>query len=74
MTNLAASSQQAVQRSDSRALLGLFVASFAVLLLVAVCGQLLGCPWRTWLPGAEDNRSLVGGVKASVYTFMSYLT
>ena len=74
MTDLVSTSRQAVQRSDSRALPGLFVASFAVLLVVALCGQLLGCPWRSWLPGAEGDRSLVGGVKASVYTFMSYLT
>lgn len=62
-----------VAREDSRALLGIFVVCFAVLLLVALCAQLVACPWRSWLPGAE-GKSLVGGVKASVYTFMSYLT
>jgi len=30
--------------------------------------------WRLWLPGAEGEKSLVSGVRASVYTFMSYLT
>lgn len=74
MADPAQTLRQAVQRGDSRALTGLFVACFALLLVVALCGQLLGRPWRTWLPGAESNRSLVGGVTASVYTFMSYLT
>jgi light-harvesting complex 1 beta chain len=40
---------------------------------IAVVGQLLGAQWRTWLPGAEGVKSLTGGVKAAVYTFMSHL-
>jgi light-harvesting complex 1 beta chain len=54
--------------------LGIFVVGFAVFLLVALAAQLVGFRWRTWLPGAEDHKSLVGGVTAAVYTFMSYLT
>jgi light-harvesting complex 1 beta chain len=30
--------------------------------------------WRSWLPGAEAEKSMIGGVKAAVYTFMSHLT
>ena len=71
-TELAQASHRKVDRSD--ALRGIFILSFIVLLLVAVCAQLVACPWRSWLPGAEGQKSLVGGVKSSVYTFMSYLT
>lgn len=51
-----------------------FALSFMVFLAIAVVGALLGCQWRTWLPGAEGVKSLPGGVKAAVYTFMSNLT
>lgn len=61
-------------RGDSLAFVGVFVASFAVFLVIAVAAQLLFLRWRTWLPGAEDERSLIGGVRAAVYTFMSHLT
>jgi light-harvesting complex 1 beta chain len=62
-----------VQRSDAASFNGLFIASFVVFLLIAVCAQAITLPWRTWLPGAEGSKSLVGGVRSSVYTFMSYL-
>ncbi len=52
----------------------IFSASFAVFMAIALTGQLLGLDWRTWLPGAEGVKSLNGGVKAAVYTFMSHLT
>jgi light-harvesting complex 1 beta chain len=51
----------------------IFGVSFVALLVIALGGQLLGRPWRTWLPGAEEVDSLFGGVKAAVYTFMSHL-
>jgi len=51
----------------------LFGLSFVVFLVIALTGALLGRPWRTWLPGAEGVESLFGGVKAAVYTFMSYV-
>jgi light-harvesting complex 1 beta chain len=41
---------------------------------IALTAQLLGWHWRSWLPGAEGVKSIFGGVKAAVYTFMSYLT
>ena len=50
----------------------LFASSFIVFLAIALVGQLLGRPWRTWLPGAEGV-GLFGGVKAAVYTYMPYL-
>jgi len=52
----------------------IFCASFAVFMAIALAGQLLGWQWRAWLPGAEGVKSLNGGVKAAVYTFMSHLT
>ncbi len=51
----------------------LFGLSFVVFLVIALTGALLGRPWRTWLPGAEGVSGLFGGVKAAVYTFMSYV-
>ena len=52
----------------------IYALGFAVFLLIALFGQLLGWHWRTWLPGAEGVKSIFGGVKAAVYTFMSHLT
>jgi light-harvesting complex 1 beta chain len=70
----AATTLPAMRRGgDSRKMLGIFVVAFALLLLVAMSAQLIALPWRSWLPGAE-GKSLIGGVKTSVYTFMSYLT
>ena len=51
----------------------IFGLSFVVFLVIALTGQLLGRPWRTWLPGAEGVGSMLGGVKAAVYTSMSHL-
>jgi light-harvesting complex 1 beta chain len=58
---------------DTLSFVGIFVAGFVLFLALAVVSQLLGLPWRSWL-GAEDHRSLVGGVRASVYSLMSHLT
>lgn len=52
----------------------IFAVSFPVFLAIALVGQVLGWHWRSWLPGAEGAGSIFGGVKAAVYTFMSYLT
>ena len=51
----------------------IFALSFPVFFAIALFGLLLGRPWREWLPGSEGVGSLVGGVKAAVYTFMSHL-
>jgi light-harvesting complex 1 beta chain len=60
-------------KNDSVTFVGIFFVSFLLLLTIAVCAQLVALPWRSWLPGAEAQKSLVGGVRTSVYTFMSYL-
>lgn len=60
--------------AESRSFWLIFAASFSVLLVIALFGQLLGWHWRSWLPGAEGVKSIFGGVKAAVYTFMSHLT
>jgi light-harvesting complex 1 beta chain len=62
-----------VQRADSRAWYGIFAVGFVLFLAIALVGQLLGLSWRSWLPGAEGVKSVTGGVKAAVYTFMSHL-
>ena len=51
----------------------IFVPCFVVLLSFAVVGQLIGMRWKSWLPGAENMPSIISGVKASVYTFMSHI-
>ncbi len=60
-------------KNDSRTFVGIFVVSFIVFLVIAVCAQMVALPWRSWLPGADAQKSLLGGVRTSVYTFMSYL-
>ncbi len=64
--------QGSAGRASSYALI--FMLSFVVFLAIALIGQVLGWHWRSWLPGAEGVKSLYGGVKAAVYTFMSHLT
>jgi light-harvesting complex 1 beta chain len=51
----------------------IFLAGFVLFWVIAIVGELLGWHWRTWLPGAEGVKSLTGGVKSAVYTFMSQL-
>ena len=63
----------ALTGNDTASFAGIFVVSFVVLLLIALCAQMVALPWRSWLPGAEGQKSLVGGVGSSVYTLMSYL-
>lgn len=53
---------------------GIYVVSFAVFLLIALAAQICFVDWRSLLPGAEGSRSLLGGVKSAVYTFMSHLS
>lgn len=65
---------KSVVQQDRRSFWPIFALSFTVFLAIAVAGQLLGWQWRTWLPGAEGVKSLHGGVKAAVYTFMSNLS
>lgn len=67
------SANHAVPTLANRKELLLFGLSFVVFLVIALTGAVLGQPWRTWLPGAEGVDGLFGGVKAAVYTFMSYV-
>lgn len=64
----------AVLKKDSGAFAAIFCVGFALFLMIAVVAQVLGWHWRSWLPGAESVKSLTGGVKAAVYTFMSHLS
>ncbi len=50
-----------------------FGLSFALVFPIALLGSLIHLPWRKWLPGAENCKSLISGVQTAVYSFMSYL-
>ncbi len=65
--------QSQTAHEDRKSFWLLFVAAFMLFLAVALVGQTLGLQWRSWLPGAEGVKSVTGGVKAAVYTFMSHL-
>lgn len=60
-------------KEDSKTFFVIFVPAFVVLLAMALVAQALGLHWRSWLPGAEGVKSVTGGVKAAVYSFMSHL-
>ena len=51
----------------------LYVVLFCVFLLLAMMGQMMFMDWRTWLPGAEGTRPMLGSVKSAVYTVISQL-
>jgi len=51
----------------------IYVAAFLVVLPIALVAQSLMMQWRSWFPGAESEKSLIGGVKAAVSSFMSLL-
>ena len=52
----------------------IFVSILALFIGIAILAFLFRLPWRSWFPGAEQSSSLIGGVKAAVYTLMSHLT
>lgn len=58
---------------DSKTYEALFFVSFVFVLLIAIASQVFFLRWQTWLPGAESEKSLIKGVRAGVYTFMSHL-
>jgi light-harvesting complex 1 beta chain len=74
MAGINPSARPQLLKKDSSAFAAIFVVGFALFLVIAVFAQVLGWHWRTWLPGAESVKSMTGGVKAAVYTFMSHLT
>ena len=63
----------AIVKEDRKAHFLIFGTAFVMFLAIALVGQTLGWPWRSWFPGAEGATSVTGGVKAAVYTFMSHL-
>lgn len=50
-----------------------FAVIFIAFLMMAMVALLLGQDWRSLLPGAEGEQSVLGGVKSAVYTVMSEL-
>ncbi len=73
MADVQRNSPRHAVETKSVSFITIFTLSFVLFSAIAVVGQLLGAQWRTWLPGAEGVKSLTGGVKAAVYTFMSHL-
>ncbi len=67
------SSRHSIPERASPATWLVFVVLFAVFLTVAVAAALLTLRWRGWLPGAEGEQSLIGGVKSAVYTALSHI-
>jgi formate hydrogenlyase subunit 3/multisubunit Na+/H+ antiporter MnhD subunit len=73
MTKTQHSDAVELMHSDSVAFSSIYVACFTVLLLIALLATVVAVPWRTWLPGAESAKSMIGGVRSAVYTLMSHL-
>jgi light-harvesting complex 1 beta chain len=61
-------------KTNSVTYYSIFVVSFVLFLAIALIAQMLFLRWRSWFPGAEGGKTLIGDVKAAVYTFMSQLT
>jgi len=61
-------------KTDSITYYSIFAVSFVMFLAIALIAQVLFLRWRSWFPGAEGGKTLIGDVKAAVYTFMSQLT
>jgi len=61
-------------KTDSITYYSIFAVSFVMFLAIALVAQVLFLRWRSWFPGAEGGKTLIGDVKAAVYTFMSQLT
>lgn len=74
MADTTLASARRAAATDSKSFWGIFAAGFVVFLVIALVAQAMGMQWRSWLPGAEGAKSLIGGVKTAVYTFMSHLS
>ena len=61
-------------KTNSITYYSIFAVSFVIFLAIALVAQVLFLQWRSWFPGAEGGKTLVGDVRAAVYTFMSQLT
>jgi light-harvesting complex 1 beta chain len=66
-------SQPEVATSRSLGIHAIFVVSFVTIFLIALVAQLTAQKWRPWFPGAEGEKSLIGGVKAAVDSFIPYV-
>jgi light-harvesting complex 1 beta chain len=51
----------------------IFVTAFVFLLAIVLVAEALRLRWRPWFPGAESERSLIGGVRAAVRCFIPLL-
>lgn len=74
MTHTDHAAFRSLPKKDSKTFVGIFLASFVLFLAVALMAQILTWQWRSWLPGAEGEKTMIGGVKAAVYTVMSQIT
>jgi light-harvesting complex 1 beta chain len=74
MSQITDQSFQESVRTNSMTYYSIFAVSFVVFLSIALVAQMLFLRWRSWFPGAEGGKTLIGDVKAAVYTFMSQLT
>ncbi len=73
MTSLSNTPVRHETKGDSLAYHFIFAVCFVMFLGVALISTVLLLPWRSWLPGAEGSGTLLGGVRAAVYTLMSHL-
>ena len=73
MANTHQPSYGLLKADASSAFWGMISLAFVILFMFALASSVLGVQWRSILPGAENATGLVGGVKAAVYTFMSYI-
>ena len=73
MANIKTVASRDFAAQDARTYEALFLVCFDFVLLIALAAQVLFLKWRTWLPGAEGEKSLIKGVRSGVYTFMSHL-
>ena len=73
MADTANGTVRQLMKEDSKVFVVIFAVSFTLFLVIALVAQTLGWQWRAWMPGAEGVKSMIGGVKAAVYTFMSHL-
>jgi light-harvesting complex 1 beta chain len=73
MTDIPFFAEKSPSKGEKLTFVLIFIPSFALLLTLAVLGQLIGLKWKSWLPGAENMSNVFSGVKAAVYTFMSHI-
>ena len=74
MAYLHAQLTSSVAQTPNKEFRYLYVVLFCVFLLLAMTGQMMFMDWRTWLPGAEGTRPMLGSVKSAVYTVISQLS